>query len=438
MNVTAKRWLWLILYFVILLAPLIVILIGPRPGPRELWRELSVALGFTGLALVGVQFIPTARLQAFSNVFSMDEVYYFHQRASVIGFTLVLAHPLILFLFNPETVRLLNPFTAPARAVFGLVALLAMIALVITSIYRKELGIRYEIWRLVHATLSVVMILGAMLHMLGVDYYLSLPWQRVLWIGLTVMWLGLIINTHFIRALRKKRQPYKLVEVRQENEATWTLALEPDGHAGLRFMPGQFAWITIERPPFSLRQHPFSFASNAEQPERLEFTIGEAGDFTSTVGQLAVGEVVYIDGPHGTFSIDRYDGPGYVFIAGGIGAPPVMSMLRTMAARGSRKPAWLFYGNPTPEMITYAEELIELEQTLDLQIVHVLEDPPDNWHGETGFINGDILDRHLPKNRNDLICFICGPVPMIDAMLQALDEIRVPLHNVHTEQYEMV
>ena len=438
MNVSTKRLLWLGLYFLILVAPLIVILIGPRPGPRELWRELSVGLGFAGLALVGVQFIPTARLRAFSNTFTMDEVYYFHQRAALIGFTFILAHPLILFVFNPETVRLLNPFTAPARAVFGLIGLLALVGLAVTSVFRKELGIRYEVWRLVHVTLSVVMVLGAMLHILGVDYYLSMPWQRVLWIGLAVVWLGLIVNTHVISPLRQQRRPYKLVEVREENEATWTLVVEPDGHAGLRFMPGQFAWITIERSPFSLRQNPFSFASSAEVTDRLEFTIGEAGDFTSTIGQFKPGEVVYIDGPHGTFSIDRYDGPGYVFIAGGIGSPPVMSNLRTMADRGNRTPAWLFYGNPTPEMITYAEELIELEQTLDLQVIHVLEEPPDNWHGETGFISGEILDKYLPDNRNELIYFICGPVPMVEAMLAALQKIDVPLHNVHTEQYDMV
>lgn len=438
MRVSVQRWLWLALYVLLLLAPLLIVLIGPRPGPREFWRELSVALGFTGLALLGVQFIPTARLRVFSHLFAMDEVYYYHRMASLVGFALVLAHPLILFLGNPETVRLLNPFTAPARAVYGLVSLLALIGLVVTSFYRKELGIRYEIWRVAHTVLAVTMVLMAMLHILGVDYYLSMFWQRVLWIGLTALWIGLIVNTRLIRPYRQSRRPYRLVETRPENRGTWTLVIEPDGHDGIRFMPGQFAWLTIDRTLFAIREHPFSLASSAESPKRLEFTIAEAGDFTNGIGKIPTGTVVYLDGPHGNFSIDRYDGPGYVFIAGGIGSPPIMSMLRTMAARSNGKSAWLFYGNPSWESVTYREELEALEQTLNLQTVHVLEEASDDWTGETGFIDDDVLQRHLPENRGELIYFICGPVVMVTAVLSALDKVGVPLENVHTEQYDMV
>jgi predicted ferric reductase len=438
MKESTKRWLWLLLYFLILLAPLIIVMIGPRPGPREFWRELSVALGFCGLALMGVQFIPTARLRPFSNLFSMDEVYYFHLRAALVGFAFVLAHPLILFLFNPTSVRLLNPLAAPARAVFGLVSLLALIGLVFTSVYRKQLNVKYEIWRLLHTTFAVVTVLTAMLHILGVDYYLSAPLQRILWVGLTVLWIGLIVNTRLIKPMFMSRRPYRMTEIRPERAQVWTLIVEPDGHQGIKFMPGQFAWLTIERPPFALRQHPFSIASSAESPERLEFTIAEKGDFTSQISKVPVGSVVYLDGPHGTFSMERYDGPGYVFIAGGIGSPPIMSMLRTMADRKTSKPAWLFYGNPTWESITYREALEKLANGLDLRVIHALENPPEDWEGEVGFINADMLKRHLPENRNELIYFICGPVRMITAVLEALQEAGVPLENVHTEQYDMV
>lgn len=438
MNDSTRRWLWLAFYFLVLLAPLIIVMIGPRPGPREFWRELSVAFGFTGLALMGVQFIPTTRLQSFSHLFSMDEVYYYHLRAALVGFLLVLAHPLILFFFNPTSVLLLNPLTAPARAVFGLVSLVALIGLVITSIYRKELSIKYEVWRFLHATFAITMVLTAMLHILGVDYYLAMPAQRVLWVALTVLWIGLILNNRAIRPISSMRRPYKVTEVQRETRRVWTLTVEPDGHEGIRFLPGQFAWLTIGRPAFALRQHPFSIASSATTPKRLEFTIAEAGDFTSGIGQVPVGEVVYVDGPHGTFSIDEQHGSGYVFIAGGIGSPPIMSMLRTMADREDKTPAWLFYGNHTWEDITYREELEQLKQRIDLKVVHVLEDPPETWDGETGFITADVLDRGLPEKRDGLVYFICGPVQMIEPVLVALKSIGARMENVHTEQYDMV
>jgi predicted ferric reductase len=438
MKAATKQWLWLLLYFFVLLAPLIVLLIGPRPAPREFWRELSVALGFSGLALMGVQFIPTARLRPLTNVFPMDDVYYFHLRAALIAFALVLAHPLILFLFNPTAVRLLNPLTAPPRITLGLVSLLALAALIVTSIFRKPLKISYELWRLVHVILTPVTIIVAMLHMLGVDYYLSLPWQRGVWIGLTVVWMGIIAHNRLTKPLRLLRRPYRLVDSKPETGRAWTLVLRPDGHEGFRFMPGQFAWLTIQRSPFGMRSHPFSIASSAASSNQLQFTIAELGDFTSRIGEVPVGEVVYVDGPHGSFSIDRYDGPGYVFIAGGIGSPPMLSMLRTMRDRRSHKPAWFFYGNPEWESVTFREELETLKQELDLQVIHALERPPAQWDGETGFIDADMLRRHLPDNRNELVYFICGPQPMIAAVLAALRQIGVPPNNVHTEQYDMV
>lgn len=438
MSVSARQWLWILLYVFILFSPLIVILIGPRPEARELWREASVVLGFLGLALVGLQFIPTARLQTFSHVFPMDRVYVYHRWASIAGVALVLPHPLLLFIFDPSTLALLNPFTAPARAVFGVISLAALIVLVITSIYRQWLNLRYEHWRILHTVFAVVVLLAAMFHIFGVDYYLAMPWQRALWIVLTVLWLGLIVHTRVIKPIRQSRRPYKIADIRAEVEGVWTVVIRPHNHAGVKFMPGQFAWLTFRRTPFAIREHPFSMASSAEKSDYLEFAIAEAGDFTSTIDDIPDDSVVYIDGPHGTFSIDIHDAPGYVFIAGGIGSPPMMSMLRTMADRQNTTPVWMFYGNLSEESIAYRDELARLENLLNLTTIHVLEEPPDGWTGETGFITADILDRHLPDNRNALLYFICGPLPMIDAMLGALKELDIPQGQILTEQYEMV
>jgi predicted ferric reductase len=170
----------------------------------------------------------------------------------------------------------------------------------------------------------------------------------------------------------------------------------------------------------------------------MKLTIAEAGDFTDRIGEIPVGEVAYLDGPHGTFSFDRHDGPGYAFIAVGIGSPPMVSMLRTMAERQSPKPAWFFYGNEKWEDVTFREELDHLEQSLDLTLIHVIKEPSEEWQGEKGYIDADVLDRHLPENRDDLIYFVCGPIRMIETVVGALDDLGVPLKNVHTEQYDMM
>ena len=64
--------------------------------------------------------------------------------------------------------------------------------------------------------------------------------------------------------LRIRRRPWTLVRIAPERDHTTVLNLRPDGHDGLRFEPGQFAWITVGSSPFSVTSHPFSFCSSAE------------------------------------------------------------------------------------------------------------------------------------------------------------------------------
>jgi predicted ferric reductase len=202
-------------------------------------------------------------------------------------------------------------------------------------------------------------------------------------------------------------------------------------------MAGQFAWLTARTSPFSLSNNPFSFSSSAEVHDRLEFTIKELGDFTATIKDFQPGERVYVDGSYGTFDIDQHNAPGYVMIAGGIGAVPVMSILRTMADRNDQRPVCFFYGNSDWESITYREELEILQGQLNLRVIHTLNRPPVGWQGEIGYVTRDVLERHLPVDHEEWHYFICGPIPMIAAVERELVEMGVPLKMIHTENYEM-
>jgi 3-phenylpropionate/trans-cinnamate dioxygenase ferredoxin reductase subunit len=346
-------------------------------------------------------------------------------------------HPVLLFINNPETLRLLNLFTAPWRARAAVISIVAMIILILTSVWREVLKIKYDVWRWLHDGLSFLAIGLALYHMFKVNYYMSLNYQKVIWLSLTSIWVLIILYIRVARPIKMIKQPYKVVELREERGQSWSLYLEPDGHEGMDFEAGQFAWITNESP-FIFRENPFSFSNSAESEGNvIGFTIKELGDFTETVKNFKPGDTVYVDGPYGTFSMDEHHCKDIVFIAGGIGSAPVMSMLRTLADRESKQQLTFFYGNPTWESVIYREELEELEKKLNLDIIHVLEKPPEGWQGESGFITADILLRHLPEGSKNSTFFMCGPLPMIDAVEGALKEINVPPTNVFSEQYEM-
>jgi len=204
--------------------------------------------------------------------------------------------------------------------------------------------------------------------------------------------------------------------------------MRPDGHAGFRFRPGQFAWLTMGSTPFKITGHPFSFSSSAAAEDgRVEMTIRNLGDFTSEIGNVPVGQRVYLDGPYGAFTIDRNPADMHVLIAGGVGITPMMSIIRTLADRADKRPVILLYGNKDWDTVTFREELDALQQRLNLTIVHVLEKPPAGWTGEKGFINAAVLARYLPPPFADHEYYICGPDVMMDAIETALGQLGVPL-----------
>ena len=108
-----------------------------------------------------------------------------------------------------------------------------------------------------------------------------------------------------------------------------------------------------------------------------------------------MGKRVYLDGPYGAFTIGN-PADMHVLIAGGVGVTPMMSMIRTLADRGDKRPVILLYGSKDWESITFREELEVLKARLDLTVVHVLANPPAGWTGEQGFINAEVFKRHLP------------------------------------------
>jgi predicted ferric reductase len=222
-----------------------------------------------------------------------------------------------------------------------------------------------------------------------------------------------------------------------------TLILKPKGHHGWSFEPGQFAWIKTGRTPFHLGQHPISISSQADLPPggQLAFTIRNLGDWSGQeVPALVPGDRVWLDGPHGVFTLDRHQAMGYVLIAGGVGITPLYSMLQTMLEREDIRPVLLFYGANTAENMTFKEELeaIARSEQINLTFVPVLNKPESGWQGETGFINADVLKKYLPKQYKRFMYLICGPKPLMDAMEEALPELGVPPQNVLTERFDMI
>lgn len=434
--------LWIGMYVVLILAPLVVAVIGHDRPSRGFWIEFGVGLGFVGLAMMGLQFVLTARLRHIAAPFGTDAMLQFHRQAGLGAYVFILGHAVVLLLAAPQYLAFLDPRVNAPRAVALGAAVVILTLLIVFTLWRTRFRLTYEWWRLTHGIFALLVVFIGLAHVMMVGFYVSAPWQRALWVGLTLGAMGLLIHARVIKPMLMSRRPYRVVDVRPEVERVWTLELAPEGHDGMRFEPGQFAWLTLGPSPFVLEQHPFTMASSAERPGTYLFTIKELGDFSATIKQVKSGTRAFLEGPYGAFTLDPDPAVGAVFIVGGIGVTPVMSMLRTLADRRDQRPLVLLYGNARWEKIAFREELEALQRQLNLKVVHVLEEPPPDWEGEAGYVTPEILERHCPPRRGDgepmHEYFICGPDPMMDAVELTLRRWGAPMRKVNSERFKIV
>lgn len=436
MRAVVRGIAWLGIFIGICVAPLAFALISTnRPG-LGFWTDFSVALGFVGLALMGVEFALVARVKIVAEPFGTDALVDFHRQIGYAGLAFVLIH--VALSAELGQVKSFTPAETPARVWFGAVATAALVVLVATSVWRRRMRLSYELWQILHTVLAVIAVVAALVHVLLVNYYVDTVWKQVLWSLMAAAFIWLLVWVRLLRPLQMRRRPWTIERVRPERDRTTVLTLRPDGHDGLRFEPGQFAWITVGRSPFSVTSHPFSLCWSAETNGSVEVAIKAAGDFSSGVATVSPGTEVYLDGPHGVFSIDQYEGAGFCLIAGGVGIAPALSMLETLADRGDVRPVVLLAGNRNWDSIIFRDRIAELTARLNVTVVHVLEEPPPDWTAEKGYLDADILARHLPVGYQRFQFFACGPNPMLDAVETALVRIGTPADRIHTERFDWV
>jgi len=194
----------------------------------------------------------------------------------------------------------------------------------------------------------------------------------------------------------------------------------------LAFNAGQYMDIAI--PGTDGQHRSFSMANTPGQPDRLEFMIKlyEGGHFSGLLADSAngngikVGDELRCKGPYGVFTLRDSSPRRLVFIAGGAGMAPIMSLLRSMEEKGTQRPATFYYGARTARDLFVLDELERLAAVLpDLTFVPALSDEADGWDGESGLIT-DVVDRR-EEDLTEVDAYLCGPPPMLDAAIALLE-----------------
>ena len=433
--------LLLALLIVSIAIPLWIVATAP-PDAHGGLHLASLITSFVATSLLVATFVLPSRVRLLTMYLGVERLLRSHRTLALATVALVGAHVVfVLVRSDGAGLALLDLRDAPPRVWAATTATVALVVMVCLAITRRRRRPRYEGWRLAHVLLANVVLLGVALHVIWVSDIGDHGAGQIWLVVLAGVMVAISLHRWVWRPLRAHRNSYVVDEVRAESATAVTVALHAEGHPGVSFRPGQFAWLKIGGSPFVFEEHPFTIASPATEPSRKEFTIKALGDFSEILAGLRPGRTVHLDGPHGSFTIDGLKNTeGFVFLAGGVGVTPMLSMLRTLADRDDDRPALLVVAGRTADDMLHRANIEDLEARLDLRVVEVLEEPPPEWHGEVGWLSEKVLDTALPgygaRWRRDY--FICGPGPMVAAAIRILEEWGVSDARIHTELFDVV
>jgi len=431
---------WAAGYVALAVVPLVLSLLA-GPMREESWAaELSLSTGLVAASLLVAAYALPSRVRRLSAALGIETVLLGHRLIAFLVTALVLAHVGLVIASDDRRWRVLDLRDAPPRVWAGATGTAALMLLVVLAASRRRRRPRYEGWRLAHILLATCVLVATALHVWWLHHLVAHP-ALASWFALLAGLVVVLLGYRWVwRPVRSRRRSYVVHEVRAASPTAVTVVLHADGHAGIPFEAGQFAWLKLGGSPFVFEEHPFTIASTAIEPRRKEFTIKALGDFSELVAGLRPGRRVYLDGPHGRFTLADLPANGFVFVAGGVGVTPMLSMLRTMADCQDPRPATLFVGGRTVEDLVHRSEVADLAGHLDLTVVEVIAQPPEHWPGERGFVDRSVIERHLPaaRDRRRRQWFVCGPAPMISAVLKDLRALGVPRSHVQTERFDMV
>ena len=425
-------------YVAVLVTPVVLAALTAETGHSLVW-ELGRSFALVGVTILVMQVVLAARVRFIESQCGLDILSRFHGALGVFAVTLLVLHP-VMFIADGAGLGLLLSAEAPWYIWMGKAALLLVLAQGITSVFRRKLRLGFQGWRRFHNLAAVAAVLGLTHSWFAGGDLRGTP-MRVVWIALAAVAVSSYVYHRLCRPLRTRRRAYSVTDVKHENGNVWTLRFEPaDGKQGLPFLPGQFHFIRLYRgDTFDGEEHPFTISSSPTASSSLTSTIKASGDFTKTICHTEPGTEVRSDGPYGRFSyVLAPSDADLVFIAGGIGITPLMSMLWHMHDTSANVNALLLYGNRSEQDIVFRDDLESLARAAhpNLKVVHVLSEPAGRWDGETGYVDEDKIRRHCGELTSKAF-YVCGPPPMMRMVTRTLRQLGVPAHRIHSERFSL-
>jgi predicted ferric reductase len=370
----------------------------------------------------------SSRLRPLEGFFGgLNRVYVAHHVFGSLALVLLLFHPLALAAerstISARSAALLLLPSTNWPVTWGILGLLSMMLLLVLTLF---VSLPYHVWEFFHKFLGPAF-LFASLHLFTIHSDVSRDSMlRAYMLSLSAIGVLVYLYRTALGRLLVDRLEYRVEAVAPLSARVIQIEMAPVDRA-MRFSAGQFVFVDFHQEGISSEAHPFSITSPPGE-KSLGIAVSFLGDYTSRLKQLRPGAGARVEGPFGRFSYHNYPNRNQIWIAGGIGITPFVSMARTL--KGSDYNIDLYYCVNTEGEAVFLDELSGLsKRDSNFRVILLFADVQ-------GFLTAATV-RELSGDLGDKDILLCGPTPMMKSLTDQFRGYGVKSGQIHTDEFKL-
>ncbi len=410
------------------------------------FADVGNLLGFLSLFFILLMTFLGTRPPVLEKPFGLGRLLRFHKKMAFFVIILIFSHVILKTIKYSQTVGWRTedvwdfmlqffPYSWDPGENGLIIGRWALLGVIVGVVFAKggQYFLPFKIWKPFHFLIHVA---GFFMY---IHAFLVSPDTRVFpmsigYYSLFALWIILVVYRFYYLATRKSKRRWFLESIKIETHDTHScFFIRPEGAGAFsKWLPGQFALFRYKSSLLGWSEpHPFTISCAPDSDGKICCTVKAVGPFSAKLRTMSPGTAFLCEGPYGVFTPNFKKEKRLVFIAGGIGVTPFLSIVRYAIRKEIPTPITLIWGNKTRKDIVAYDELSSIVKSYEhIKVVHVLsneriteemlsEVSEDGFFWEEGLVGGAILEKYIdPKGAS---FYLCGPPAMQKFVL---DELR--------------
>ncbi|MGV9001947.1 MAG: ferric reductase-like transmembrane domain-containing protein [Candidatus Saccharimonadaceae bacterium] len=414
--------------------------------------NLGRVTGLVGMVMYALNLVYSTRLRFLERFFGgLNRVYIAHHLLGGLALIFLSFHPLFLALryvttslkeaallllpngLGPidalfDTGSIYHPIVLEQWAIFfGIIAFWGMVGLLLVTFFIK---LPYRVWLFTHKFLGLAFFLAG-LHIFFVTSDTSVDTiMKFYMLGLTVIGLVAFVYRTIVGRILIRHYEYTVENVQIVAGNVTQLEMKPVKDK-MMYKAGQFVFIRFRNTGTKLSKewHPFSISSGTNDGY-LQLSVKGLGDYTNFLANIKPGAIADIEGAYGRFTYTNIKNQNQIWVAGGIGITPFLSMARSLPDDGFQID--LYYSVRTTSELIDWQDLYDIAMAKNghFRVIPYIGDQ------QPTFLGADYIDTTSGGLKGKDI-FMCGPPPMMQSLRKQFKGKGVPGTSLHSEEFAM-